>query len=111
MTAAELWLLVVLASKLISDGIQQLHITLLRVLVERSDESITHGASGLSGDGGVGTRLRVLAAAPHDNVRGAGLGLLNALVRALAGGGFLEEAHGCAGETTEVATSIGRNHS
>ena len=50
MAAAQLRLLRVLALELVADGIEQLHVALLRVLLERSDEGERHGARGLARD-------------------------------------------------------------
>lgn len=44
MRAAQLRLLVVLALQLVADAVQQLYVALLRVLLERRDEGVRHGA-------------------------------------------------------------------
>lgn len=93
MAAAQLWFLAVLARELVADAVEQLQVTLAWVLFERSDECPGHGTRSLAVDLRVRTRLFVLAAGPHDHVGRAGLGLLGLLVRGLAFGRFLEEAH------------------
>ncbi len=55
MTAAQLRLLRVLSVQLVADAVEQRHVALLRVLLERGDEGPGHGARGLAGD------LRVLS--------------------------------------------------
>lgn len=53
--AAQLRLLVVLAFQLITNRIEQLDVALLRILLERRNESIRHGTSRLTADVGVGS--------------------------------------------------------
>lgn len=53
MTAAQLRLLVILALELVTNAVQQLNVTLLRVLPECCYEGVRHGASGLSCNVGV----------------------------------------------------------
>lgn len=48
MTAAQLRLLLVLALQLFADAVEQLDVALLRVLLERGNESPRHGAGGLT---------------------------------------------------------------
>lgn len=50
MTAAKLRLLRILARELVTDAVEQLHVALLRVLLEGRDESPGHGARGLAGN-------------------------------------------------------------
>ena len=52
--AAQLWFLSILCCKLVADAIEQLDITLLRVLLHRIDESPRHGTSSLRCDGCIG---------------------------------------------------------
>ena len=53
--------------------------------------------------------LSIFAATPHHHICRARLGLLVFLVRLLASGGLLEEAHGRACHAAHVATSIRTN--
>ena len=55
MTATQLRFLRVLGLELIADGIEQLHVALLRVFLQGGDESPGHGACGLAGDTCVGS--------------------------------------------------------
>lgn len=55
MTAAQLRLLVVFALEFVADAVEQLHVALLRVALERRHERVRHGACGGSGDVGVGS--------------------------------------------------------
>lgn len=55
MRTTKLRFLVVLSLQLLTDTIEQLHIALLRVLFERRDEGVGHGARRLAGDGGIGS--------------------------------------------------------
>lgn len=110
MAAAQLRLLRILGGQLVSDAVQQLDVTLLRVLAKRADKGPGHGAGSLAGDLGVLTGLVVLAAGPHDNVGWTGLGLDGALVRLIALGRLLEEPNGRRHHAAHVATRVSRNH-
>jgi hypothetical protein len=59
MTAAQLRLLLVLALELISDAVEQLHVALVRVLLQAGDEGPGHGTCGFATDGSVGTTIVV----------------------------------------------------
>ena len=48
MRTAQLGLLVILSLQLITNAVKKLHVTLLRVFLERRDESPGHGAGGLA---------------------------------------------------------------
>lgn len=109
MTTAQLRLLRVLALQLVPDTVQQLHVALLRVLLQRRDEGPRHGTRRLAGDIRILRRLRVLAAGPHDDIGGRRLGFLVALIDCIAGGGLFEEAHGGIRNASHVATSVGRD--
>lgn len=54
MTAAQLRLLAILALQFVPDTVEQLHIALVRVLLQTRHESPGHGARGLARDGGIG---------------------------------------------------------
>ena len=56
MAAAQLRLLRVFALQLVSDAVQQLHVALLRILLQGGNEGPRHGACGLAGN------VRVLSA-------------------------------------------------
>lgn len=107
---AQLRLLGIFGRQLITDTIQQLNITLLRVLAQSGDERPRHGTSSLSGDLGILTGLAVLTARPHDDIRRAGLSRLGTLVRLIPLGGFLEEAHGRGHHATHIAARVRRHH-
>lgn len=47
MTAGELRLLCVFCSELVSDAVEQLHVALLRILLESRDKRPRHGTSSL----------------------------------------------------------------
>ena len=111
MAAAQLRFLAVLGRELVADAVEQLQVALAWVLLECGDERPGHGARGLAVDLRVRTRLRVLAAGPHDHIRRAGLGLLGLLVRGLALGRFLEEAHGRRDHAAHVPARVRRDHS
>lgn len=53
MAAAQLRLLRVLGGEFVPNAVQQLHVALLRILLQRSDEGPRHGARGLAGDVGI----------------------------------------------------------
>ena len=108
MAAAQLRLLSILRSELLANAVEQLHVALLRILLERGDERPGHSAGSLAGDVGVLRRLRVFAAAPHDDVCRAGLGLLGSFVGVVAAGCLLNEAHGRAGHAAKIAACIRR---
>lgn len=107
MTAAQLRLLLILALELIANTIQQLHIALLRVLLERRDESPRHGTRRLASDIRILGGLGILAAGPHDDIGRRSLGLLVALIGGVASCGLLEQAHGGIGNASHVAASVG----
>lgn len=106
MTTAQLRLLRILALQLIPDTIQQLHIALLRVLLQRCDKRPRHGTRRLPRNLRVLARLRILAAGPHDHVGRTRLGLFVPLVGRVAGGCFFEEAHGGGGHASHVAAGV-----
>jgi hypothetical protein len=54
MTAAQLWLLAVLALELVANAVQQLDIALIRVLLQARQESIGHGTRSLVGNRSIG---------------------------------------------------------
>lgn len=54
-TATQLWLLIVLALELVADAVEQLHVALVGVLLERRDESVGHGARSLTCNVGIGS--------------------------------------------------------
>ncbi len=68
MTTGKLWFLGISCLQLIPDPVQQLHVTLLWVLLQSSDESPGHGTSGLRGNRGVGSMRRELATVSLQNV-------------------------------------------
>lgn len=53
MATAQLWLLRVLALQVVANAVEQLDVTLLRVLLERVDKGPRHGSSSLASDIGV----------------------------------------------------------
>lgn len=106
MTATQLRLLRVLALQLVPDAVQQLHIALLRILLQSGDESPRHGARGLSSNLGILRSLGILAARPHDDIGGRGLGLLVPLKCGIASGGFFEQAHGGGSHAAHIPASI-----
>lgn len=59
MAAAQLRLLLVLALELVSDAVEQLHVALVRVLLETGNEGPGHGARGFAADGSVGPAIVV----------------------------------------------------
>lgn len=110
MAAAQLRLLGILPLQFLPDAVQQLHVALLRVLLQRRDESPRHGARGLARDVRILRCLRILATGPHDDIRARGFGLFVALIRGVAGCGFLEEAHGSRSHAADVAAGIRRDN-
>lgn len=109
MTAAQLRLLVVLAHQLVAYRVEQLDVALARVLLEGADKGVAHGARRLAGDARVGARLRVLAAAPHDDVGRRRLGAQVALPRVVARRRLFEEAERRAGHAANVAARVRRH--
>lgn len=108
--AAQLRLLGIFCCQLVTDTIQQLDITLLRVLSQCRDKRPRHGTGSLSGNLGVLAGLVVLAAGPHDDIRRTGLGLFAALICLVTLGSFLEKAH-CGGHhATHIAARVRRYH-
>ena len=107
MTRAQLRFLRVSAGEFVPDTIQQLHVTLVRILLERCDKRPAHGAGCLAANIGILARLGVFAAAPHDDVCGGGLCLFCALVACVARGGLFDEAQGRAGDAADVAAGVG----
>jgi len=59
MATAQLRLLLVLALKLISDAVEQLHVALIGVLLQASNEGPGHGTRGFAADGSVGPTIVV----------------------------------------------------
>jgi hypothetical protein len=55
MTTRQLRLLGVPCLQLVPDAVEELHVALLRVLLERRDEGPRHGSGRLRGDCGVGS--------------------------------------------------------
>lgn len=110
-TAAQLRFLRILGRQLVTNAVEQLHVALLRVLLERGDERPGHGAGGLTADGSVCASLHVLAARPHDDIRGAGTGLSSLFETLVATGSLLEEVDGAAHHATHIAASVGRDDS
>lgn len=55
MAAAQLRLLLVFPFELFADAVEQLHVALLRVLFQRRDERVRHGARSLATNLSVGT--------------------------------------------------------
>jgi hypothetical protein len=64
-TAAQLWLLLILALQLISDAVEQLHVALVRVLLQTRNEGPGHGACGFAADGSIGPEICVSSASFH----------------------------------------------
>ena len=132
MAAAKLWFLRILGRQLNPDAIQQLHIALLGILLQRIDESPRHGSSSFSSDRSILPAKRkkkkrsvkcfepgrnhsdlrclgIFAARPHNHIRRRSLGLSRLLVRVIARRSLLEKAHGRIGDTAHIATSVSRN--
>lgn len=59
MTARELGFLSVPRREFVANAIEQLHVALLRVLLQGSDKGPRHGASGLRSNRSIGTRVMV----------------------------------------------------
>lgn len=93
MTATQLRLLRILGLEHVPDGVEQLQVRLVPVRLDGGDEGPGHSARRLGRDGGVRAGLVVLAAAPQDDVGGAGLGPDSLLVGLVATYGALGEAH------------------
>lgn len=55
MTTRQLWLLGVLLLENVTNAVEKLDVTLLRIRLEGGDEGVGHGASSLAGDGSIGT--------------------------------------------------------
>lgn len=107
MTTAQLRLLRIFTLQLIPYTIQQLHITLLRIFLQRCDESPRHGPCRLARDLRVLTRLCIFTARPHDHIGGTRFGLFVPLIRGVAGSCFFEKAHGGGGHASHVAAGVG----
>lgn len=91
--ATQLWLLRILASQLVPNTVQELHIALMWVLLQGCDEGPAHGAGSLTSNTRVLTGLLVFAARPHDDICWACLRLLVAFVCVIAVGHLLEDTH------------------
>lgn len=110
MTTTQLGFLGISTLQFIANTVQQLHITLVRILLQCGDESPTHGSGRLTSDIRILTSLSVLAATPHDDIRWTRLGLFGTLVVGVAGGGFFEESHGSAGDAADIAAGVRGDH-
>lgn len=124
MATAQLWLLCVFAFQLVTDAVQQLHVTLLRVLLQSRNKRPRHGTSSLAPNLGILSTarvsktsivrgqianlrcLRVLAPRPHDDISRCGSGLFSTLVRIAARSSLLEEAHGILCNAAHVTTGV-----
>lgn len=111
MTRTQLRLLLIIPRiQLLTNTIQQLHITLLRILLQTLDKRITHRPRRRAANLRIRTRLCVLTATPHDHVRRARLGTDVPLIRIASLGCLLEKTHGRARHSAEVAAHVGRGH-
>lgn len=86
-----------------------MHVALLGVFLEGSDESPRHGPSGLTVDGGILACLDVLATRPHDNVCAASLGASRLLVGIVSSGSFLKDANSGRKHRAHISTRVGGN--
>ena len=76
----------------------------------REDVLVRHEEGRLVGKQRVNIRcLVVLAATPHDDIRGTGLGTHVALVCVVAGCRLFEQTHSCRSHAAEITTSVRRN--
>ena len=107
MTTAQLRLLRIFTLQLIPYTIQQLHIALLGILLQRRDKRPRHGPRRLARNLRVLAGLRIFTARPHNHIGGTRLGLFVPLVGGVAGGCFFEEAHGGGGHASHVAAGVG----
>lgn len=110
MAAAQLRLLRILALELVPDAVQQLHIALLWVLLQRRDKGPGHGTGSLTTNARILRSLGVFAPRPHDDVCGRSFGLQVALINSVACCSFLEETHSSRRNAAHVATSVRRDN-
>lgn len=113
MATAQLRFLIVFSSQFVSYAVQQLHIALLRVLLQRSEERPGHSAGGRSVLTCIGTRLVVLASTPHDDICRRRLGSLCLFPGSRSFCYFLEKVETLAKSIRDgfaaISTSIGHD--
>ena len=107
MTAAQLRFLRIFLLQILPDGIKQLHITLLRILLEGRDERPTHRPRRLAANIRIGTSLRILTATPHDNIGRTRLRPSCLLQTLIALCSLFEETHGCRSHAADIAAGVG----
>lgn len=106
MTTAQLRLLRILGLQLIPNAIKQLHIALLRILLHRRNKRPAHRPRRLRRNRRIRTGLIILTPRPHDHIRRRRLGRNSPIVRLVARGRLLEEAHDVAGDAAHVAARV-----
>ena len=110
MTGTQLRLLRVFALKLVTNTVEQLDVTLLRVLPQGTDKGPRHGTSRLASNGGICRGLVILATTPHDDISWRSLCAFVGFVAVIALGDLLKQAHSSASHAAKVTTSIAANN-
>ena len=108
MTAAQLRFLRILLLQILPDGIKQLDITLLGILLQRRNKRPTHRPRRLPPNIRIGTSLGILTARPHNHIGRTRLRPSCFLKTLITLCGLFEEPHGCGGHAADVAAGVGR---